>query len=423
MNPVGREIARTAVLSAAIALSLWKALHSLLLGLALIEPMPFQDQWRFIDHDYFRWLDGGYRLIDLFAKHNEHRFATTRLVLFADGAWFAMRGVMPIVVTYAALAATGAIIAAVCSDTRKAAITVFLLGLGLVWATCQWVNLSTAFQVQIPLEHVFAAATLAALAVSFDRRSGAWLAAAAAADFLAVFSLGSGVFLIVPAVLLALWLRRFDPRLGVFVAFHAALVIVYFDARLPPTYAIYGFAPVASAQLMLTFIGLPAGAFSRVAGVIGTAWLLLLLGFISYRAAAGERVDRGAATLAAIAVFAAIEAVVVAYTRFAFGVGPRYATAALFFWAAMLGASWRLIAPRFEIVLVGALCLLIVTANSPANEAAWRGWVAAMEAARADLAAGALTPQALAQIYPPAQKAFLPDAIRRLQALRLGPFD
>ena len=59
------------------------AVHSLWLGLSLAHALPYGDQWDFV-RDYFDYLDGRYEWGSLLAQHNEHRIATTRVVLFAD---------------------------------------------------------------------------------------------------------------------------------------------------------------------------------------------------------------------------------------------------------------------------------------------------------------------------------------------------
>jgi hypothetical protein len=385
----------------------------------LREPIPYFDQWLFIRDDYFRWLDGGYGGLDLFARHNEHRIMTTRLVLFADIAAFDMKGVLPLVVTYAVLAASAAIIAALCSEGRKATACTFLFSLGLAWSTCQFANLGIAFQLQIPLVHVFALGALTAFAVSLQTSSWRWLALAAAVDFLAVFSLGSGPFLIAPLVLIALWFRRLDRYFYALAAFHAALTVAYFGASLPATS--YGFAPLQSVELFLRVLGLPVGAHPVRAGAIGILWFTLVAGVLSYRAATGAQVDRAAATLAALAAFVIIEAAIIAYTRVPFGAAPRYATAALFFCGGTLGATWRLVGSRLRVPVLAAAALLTVVANSPVNESYWRSWVARMEEAKRDIVNGDLSPESLVRILPTPHTR-LADAIRRTQALRLGPF-
>jgi hypothetical protein len=401
--------------AAATSLSLWYAISSFRLGLELIEPLPYFDQWTFIENDYFRYLDGVYRWTDLFAHHYEHRILTTRLVLFADAIFFQMRGVMPILLIYATLALVAAGVAALSADTARRAGIVFLAALGFTWSTCQWPNLASAFQVQMSLVHLFALVALAAVSAG----SAAALCIAAAADFLVVFSLGSGLFLIFPLGLVAALNRRYRGFVPL-ALFHLVLAVIYLDATWPPTDSIYGFAPLRSLTLMLEFIGLPFGGAvcAGAAGLLVFAWLL---GF-AIRRSAHEDCDGRTAALLGLAAFALVEGAVVAYTRFEYGAGARYGTAAIVFWLATIAAVWRMAGHRFSAALALVACGLTFVANSPLYEADWRQYFASMEQARHDLVGGDLSGQSLARILVEPQT-YLPQAIRRLERLHAGPFN
>lgn len=399
---------------AATGLSLWYAIDSFRLGLQLLEPLPYFDQWSFIQNDYFRYLDGVYRWTDLFARHNEHRILTTRLVLFADAIFFQMRGVMPILFIYATLALTAAGVAALCADTARRAVIVFLAALGLAWSTCQWPNLASAFQAQMTLVHLFALAALAALSVG----STAALCIAAVADVLAVFSLGSGIFLIFPLGLVAALTRRYCAFIPL-ALLHLALVIIYLDATWPATDPIYGFAPLRSFMLMLEFIGLPFGGAAS-AGAVGLLVFASLLGVAVRRSAAGARDGRTAALLG-LAAFVLVEGAVVAYTRFEYGVGPRYGTAAVVFWLATMAAAWRMAGQRFGAAMACVACGLTLVANQPSYEADWRAYFTSMEQACRDLEGGDLSGESLGRFFVEPQP-YLPEAIRRLADLHAGPF-
>ena len=400
--------------AAAMGLSLWYAIKSFRLGLKLIEPLPYFDQWAFIEDDYFRYLDGVYRWTDLFARHYEHRILTTRLVLFADAMFFQMRGVMPILLIYATLALVAAGIAALAADTARRAGIAFLAALGLAWSTCQWPNLASAFQVQMTLVHLFALVALAAMSAG----STAALCIAAVADFLAVFTLGSGIFLIFPLGLVAVFGRRYRGFVPL-ALFHLALTMVYLDATWPPTDPIYGFAPLRSLTLMLAFIGLPFGGAAS-AGAAGLVIFAFLLG-LALRQSANGTYDGRTAALLGLAAFVLIEAAVVAYTRFEYGVDPRYGTAAVVFWLATVAVAWRMAGPRFSAAMALVACGLILVANQPQFEADWREYFASMEQARRDLVGGDLSGQSLGRVFV-APQTYLPEAIRRVERLHLGPF-
>ena len=402
------------MVAAAAAVSLWCAINSFRLALELIEPLPYFDQWAFIHNDYFRYLDGVYRWTDLFARHYEHRILTTRLVLFADAIFFQMRGVMPILFIYATLALTAAGVAALCADTARRAVIVFLTVIGLAWSTCQWPNVASAFQVQMGLVHLFAVVALAALSTG----STAALCIAVVADFLAVFSLGSGVFLILPLGLVAALNRRY--RGFVLLAlFHFALAFIYLESAWPVTDPIYGFAPLRSLTLMFEFIGLPFGGAAG-AGAVGLLIFMSLLGLAVRRSAAGA-CDGGTSVLLGLAAFALIEGGVVAYTRFEYGVGPRYGTAAVIFWLTTMAAAWRMAGHRFTPAMALIACGLTFVVNRPGYEADWREYFASMEQARHDLVGGDLSGESLGRFFVEPQP-YLPEAIRRLARLHAGPF-
>ena len=408
------RIGAVLTVAAAGSLSLWCAVNSFRLGLNLIEPLPYFDQWTFIENDYFHYLDGVYRWTDLFAHHYEHRILTTRLVLFADAIFFQMRGVMPILFIYATLALVAAGVAALSADTARRGGIVFLVGIGLAWSTCQWPNLASAFQVQMSLVHLFALVALAATSAG----STAALCIAAAADFLAVFSLGSGLFSIFPLGLVAA-LGRHYRGFVLLALFHLALAVIYLDATRPSTDPIYGFAPLRSLTLTLEFIGLPFGGAAS-AGAAGVLIFASLLGIAIRRSLTGA-VDGRTAALLGLAAFALIEGAVVAYTRFEYGLGARYGTAAIVFWMATLAAAWRIAGHRFSAAMAVIACGLTLVANQSRYEADWREYFASMEQARRDLVGGDLSGQSLSRFFV-APQSFLPDAIGRLGRLHAGPF-
>jgi len=217
------------VLSAGVlsAISLAYAGHCLWLGLSLANPMPYSDQWAFVD-DYIGYLDGHYSWVDLFAQHNEHRIATTRIVLFADAILFGMRGLLPAAVVYASLAAMAAVGAfLVSSRSNLERFTCFATALGLVWSSTQWQDLSWQFQIPFPFVHLFALMYFVAIWRASQSKFFLWITIALAADALGVFSLGSGLVVIVPALLLALFLRAWRTAV-LLTVFHSALVVLYF---------------------------------------------------------------------------------------------------------------------------------------------------------------------------------------------------
>jgi len=209
--------------------------------------------------------------------------------------------------------------------------------------------------------------------------------------------------------------RRFVPL----TLFHLALVIVYLDATWPATDPIYGFAPLRSLTLMLEFVGLPFGGAAS-AGAVGLLAFACVLG-LATRRSADRACDARTAALLGLAAFALLEGAVVAYTRFEYGVGPRYGTAAVVFWLATMAAAWRMAGPRFAPAMALIACGVTLAANRPAYEAEWRQYFTSMEQARNDLVGGDLSGQSLGRFFVEPQT-YLPEAIRRLASLHAGPF-
>jgi hypothetical protein len=414
------QIAIGALALAGIVEALYYAAHSLWLGISLTNPMPAYDQWSFV-LDYFRYLDGHYRWLDLFAHHNEHPIMTTRLVLFADAIFFRMQGVFPVVLAYATLAAVSALVATLATYRSRWIdwAAAFLVGLGLLWSTCQWFSLNSPFQIGFPLLHLFALISLASLAFALARNSAAWLAIAAIADFLAVFSLGSGIFLIIPVTLIALWMRRSWTLFWCFVAAHAVWTILYFVGGVPNT-AKYIAAPATFAKFFVWFLGNPFGSSAVPAGAFGFIWFLAVAAWLTWRSLRRRPSnDAACCVLMAVAAFIVVEAALVAYTREAFDINVRYTTPAVVFWAAMLAATWRIGAFYVRLPVIAIAMLLIFFANEPRYATYWRTHVQTLDRITREVKAGTFDP---ASVKGPLLARFAPDAIRRLDVLGIGPF-
>jgi hypothetical protein len=403
--------------AALAAIALTYAARCLWLGLSLAQPMPLGDQWAFV-LDYFRYLDGTYRFADLFAQHNEHRLVTTRLVLFADAIFFAMRGLFPVIVTYACLAATAAIGARLAARPAPSERFVCLaLALGLLWSTSEWQDFAWQFEVQFALVHLFALVCLVATWRASERPR--WIIVALLADALAVFSLGSGVVLIAPVLLLASWLRTWRTAL-VLAAVHAVLVVCYFigyqrPAGTPP----YPFDAMNFLYLAAQFIGLPFGRYEEAFGALGLILAAAVTAHVSWRAFARQACP-ACCVLAALALFVVLEGLIVAMARPWYDLGPRYAAMPVIFWGAIFGVIWRLTEgyrtrPLVPVMAVGAVIMM----NAPPFAASWREQSAFLARAAAQTRAGTFDPHVMRRLCP---LDFTEQAVRRLQALRLGPF-
>jgi hypothetical protein len=410
------RLALAVVLSAA---GFGYAVHSLWLGLSLAHPMPLGDQW-YVVRDYFDYLDGRYRWGGLFSQHNEHRLATTRIVLFADAILFRMRGLLPIVVMYASLAAIALTCARLASRQGIERFTCVALAFGLLWSTSQWADLAGQFQLQFTFVHLFALVTLVALWRANEANFAVWMAVAVAADALAVFSLGGGLLLIAPALLLLAWLRA-SRAVWSFALFHAALVGLYFMGyERPPHSVLYSFDFVSVLATAAEFVGLPVVKHQLFAGLLGIALLAILVAHISYRATVRAPIDPACCVLAALAVFVLCEALLVGYVRANYGVGPRYATVSVVFWAALLAALWKMTQQkRARLLLPWMAAAAVVAANAPAFEAAWREQIAFLTRVTDEVRVGTFDPLAMRRLY---ELDWTSQAVARLRALQLGPF-
>ena len=402
------------------AFSLAFAGHCLWLGLSLANPMPLGDQWGFV-HEYFNYLDGQYSWGDLFSQHNEHRLATTRIVLFADAILFGMGGLFPVVVTYANLAAMAAIGAfAVSSRWSVERFTCFSVALGLLWSSVQWLNFLWQFQIQFAFVHLFALICLVTLWRASESRFFLWIAVALAADALCVFSLGSGIFIVVPALILTVFLRTWRAAV-LLVAFHSALVVLYFAGYHRPAASLpYSFEPIKSLGIVAEFIGLALGKHEAIFGTLGLVLFAAVAAHISYLAIMRRPVHPACYVMALLASFIVIEAFVVGYARSGYDVGARYATASVVFWAALFGALWRLTEHLRARALVPVMASgAIVAMNAPQFEATWREHAAFLSRVTAEVRRGEFNPVSMQRLCP-GECAVEP--IRQLQRLEIGPF-
>jgi hypothetical protein len=412
------------VLSAGVlsAVSLAYAGHCLWLGLLLADPMPLNDQWAFV-HDYFNYLDGHYSWADLFSLHNEHRVVTTRIVLFADAILFGMRGLFPVAVVYASMAAMAVIGGFVVSSrSTPERFTCFAAALGLVWSSAQWPNFLFAFNIQNIFVHLFALACLVAVWCASRSRFYLWIAVALAADALCVFSFASGVFVIVPALLLAVFLRTWR-SLVLLALFHSALMVLYFTGYhdLPAAALPYAFDPIRSPTIAAEFIGLALGKHEAIFGALGLILFAMAAAHISYLAVVRRPAHPACYIMAALACFVVIEAAAVGYGRSGYGVQVHYATASVVFWAALLGLLWRLTEHlRIRLLVPVVTAGAIFAMNAPHFEASWRLVATSRSGVTAEVRRGEFSPASLQLLCGSGCEG--PFLLRQLQRLAVGPF-
>jgi len=220
--------------------------------------------------------------------------------------------------------------------------------------------------------------------------------------------------------LLATWLRAWRP-VGVFVAFHIVFIGLYFVGyHQPPQSSFYFFDPGTFFRTTAEFIGVPFGKHELWFGSIGIVLLAILTLHVSYLAIVRRPVDPRCCVFVALANFVLIEALVVGYTRAGFGVGPRYATASVFFWAALLAALWKMTQSDRMRIFVPVMALAATIAfNAPPFEASWREQIAFLSRVTDEVRHNTFDPVSMRRLY---EHEWTAQAVARLRALELGPF-
>jgi hypothetical protein len=382
--------------------------------------MPLTDQWGFV-HEYLYYLDGHYSWAHLFSQHNEHRTATIRVVLFADAILFGMRGLFPVVLTYVSLAAMAVIGSfLIASRSTLERVTCFAVALGLLWSSTQWLNFLWQFEIGFTFVHLFALTCFAAISCAGRSRFFLWIAVALAADALCVFSLGSGLFVIVPALLLTLFLRAW--RAGVLLAvFHSALVVLYFTGYHRPVSSLpYSFDPIKSLTVSAEFVGLAFGKHEAIFGVVGLILFVAVAVHLTYLAVVRRPAHPACYVMLSLACFVVVEAAVVGYARVGYEVGPRYATASVVFWAALLGVLWRITEHVRTRLLVPVMAGgAIIAMNAPQFEVSWREHAAFLSRVTAEVRRGEYNPVSMERLCP---RECAVEPLHRLQRLEIGPF-
>jgi hypothetical protein len=404
--------------------------RSVHLGISLIRPLPWFDQWAFVKA-YFRYLDGSETLLQLlFAQHNTHRIVTMNIFLLIDAQTFDMRGIFPIIVMYIAAALIAFLIARLTVKSRTEILICFPIVLAAMWSISQYRVLNWPFFLGWPFVHLCALVCYQTLAVALTidgPRRYTWLAVACLADAVGIFSFGSGPFIGLPAIALAIWLQKLDRVCLSFVATHTILTACYFFGFVwPPVFQGGVFDWTAYLYFVVGFFGVSAGGLYT--GAMALITFIAAISPVSWAAVVkGRKTDAAAGVLLALATFIAVEVVIASFGRVIFGVGPRYAMASMIFLVALLAFSWRMTSAleKWETVaqvgVLGLAAALIIAANLPRYETLWREHVAFMDRATAafkkdEYPADIIRPWVLSP-YPG-----LEDDVKQLAKLRLGPF-
>lgn len=434
-------LALAAVSSAAFAL------YSLGFGISQMRPVLVHDHWRFLG-DLQRVAAGDYTVWDLLRPHNEHRILTSRLSFFVDTYLFDMSNRSLAVTMYAAMMAIGVFIVRLSLGAAagwRAWAAVLPLALGILWSPVQHGNFSWGFQPQFPYVHLFAALTIGSFAALVGARTSARFAGLLALtilfDFLTIYSMGSGLFVVVAIVGVALWLRTpWRATLSV-LAGHAVLSATYFIGFRLPRSGNPTFNPAEVLAYGSRLLGKVADSTETVAGPAGALGLALFLalGLWMLRRSWIERKsnDGAAAVLLALAGFVVTEAFLVGISRFHHVSGDiwipsRYATLSAVFWVALLGALWRTLKclsaekerhlpfrPAAPVLAAGAL--LVATSNLlDTPYAIWDNLNREVDVSGFAMINGIESEAALLRVH--SRPSTLSDRIHFLRERQLGPF-
>ncbi len=317
---------------------------------------PFWDIWNWVS-DYQAYVEHRYTLHDLIKPHNEHRIATTRLVLFVDAIWFHMTGRFAVACNFIVLLFLGFVIGIAASGGRKQwhrGVLAVLFSMAWMTSACQWPNLIQPFQVQFAflcLSVVSASVLLvkATSAAHSARMASAWATGAAICFLAGVFSMAGGVLALLPLMGLVV-LRRQQPAAAMlFVTFALAAVGGF----------LYDYHPVTAGGLTLGmavstlvgllefasgFLGSAFYALGSAAFYIGAAGLALFGIAMIHILDLTWRCRVGLAwrpvALLAVASTVVLIAAAAAVSRLGFGLAlalaPRYATMSLLFWGCLV---------------------------------------------------------------------------------------
>jgi hypothetical protein len=319
-------------------------------------PVPFADQW-----DAPLFPDEIIR--NLFRLHNEHRPALARLILLLDWYLADARNAVNAAFIAACYPVFGLtlfkLVNTIVADWRRAALFAGLAS-AIILSVAQWENMLWGFQTHFVGSFVFVLLALYfAARAALPSQSSGWkttnVALCLFASFFAVFSLASGL-LALPFVAALFFIVGASPRLKYgYILFAVAAIGFYLhDFAIPGDHSnplVSLRDPLAVGHFALAYVGSPfARGHVDVAAPVGALGLLVLIALIADAVIALRREPRlpqapkGAAYIALLlfAVFIFCVGGLTGLGRINFGIpealAPRYATPALFFWAALVAA-------------------------------------------------------------------------------------
>lgn len=420
-----RMVTRNAVFLAVVcSISLMLIIYSILFVRGNYMVPLFWDQWEFAI-DLAKSKQDTLSLQYLFAAHNEHVIATTKLLFFLDYYFFSLTNgplIVSIGIATFCIAWLLAKLLFVNDKENKYFYPFFLLFSASGFSLAQWENLLWGFQPQFYLVLIFTLLScLIGLKIS-DREqitSPWWFAGLIVTTGLGVFSMGNGIALPI-SILILLVLRCYRPIKTVLYGAAGALLIGVFIVLTRGAPAVGEPALKTFGNFISFFFGMLGSPITNK-GVIAAIFGLLLFGaygilFLYHVLIPFLRrrpLDDALVGLFALASFLFATAVGAAWGRFSLGPGAalasRYATPMLVLWMTLFAILFRVTVrsehrPSNRQVRSG-LCILLAlsvaawTSLKPGNIASV-GQANAVNQAGYFLSSGVGIDEQLLKLYP-----------------------
>jgi hypothetical protein len=348
--------------------------------------LPYGDQWEAVEF-YRQWITNKQSLLHLlFAQHNEHRIATTRLAFLADFTFFEGRSIFVFPLLLFAHVALGATLGLLASRDRQAGERALAVAFGItiMVSRLQLDNLVLPFHLSWAACGLFSLIAIACTARLAEPT--AWrvplVALAVISTFAAVYSSANGIAgaAMVLATNCILPIGRIS-RIIIAAAAISAIAAFFTGYVFPEHHNRFAasFGSLGEIGQFLSFIPTFLGAFAHhfgseasfVIGLLGIcAWLVLAIVLV-IRLRTGKAVDTASVTMLMLAAAALATAVMVAFGRTGIGLqeamASKYATWELLFWLALLGAADRMWAARWRpnpVIVCAGLTILVASSLS-----------------------------------------------------------
>lgn len=352
-------------------------------GVHFYSPAPFADSWNIIDEIVRH--HGEVSLPMLWAQHNEHRMAMTKLLMWADFFWargeaYSLFFEIYLIQALEALLLTYAVVR-LGRWRRVDACTALGVALFCRFYLAQYDLFTWSFCIQVAPTYALGALAYVALARYSMTAKRGWLILAIAVGFLAPLNLAGGQ-VVWPVLCLEAWNLRLKGRTLILLGgCGLASICVYLIGYVSPpgqSPAIALQRPYDLLQYFLLYFGASWDAVSRPSGYVLAALAIAGVVAWSVKAAIQRNVSALRIALLALAGSVSINGFLTALGRVTFGLeqatSGRYQTAALLFWCCIFLLCMDLMlqfAPAF-LPALSAIALLLMIAGAFHTPVAWQ---------------------------------------------------